>query len=68
MVTSTPKKYQLPEFLVNIVDQETYEHWLRRQAASLVTRDRKSGAPVSAADYRVAIHDAVLASNGFDCD
>lgn len=56
----------LPGFLVDVVAQDVYERWLRRKAKSLVERDKKSGADVSATVYRVAIHQAVLASDGLD--
>ena len=58
--------YQLPEFLEGLVDQGVYKRWLSRKAKSLVARDKRNGAQVSARIYREAIHQAVLASKGLD--
>lgn len=61
------KKYALPTFLVGEVDQAAYQRWLERKAQAHVRRDRKRGNVTAIGDtYRVAIHAAVVASNGQD--
>ena len=47
MTAPKSRKYQRPDFLVDVVEQDVYERWLRRKAQSLVDRDRRSGAGVS---------------------
>ncbi len=66
MTEPKSRKYQRPDFLVNVVEQDTYERWLYRKTKSLVSRDRSNGAEVSLIVYRDAIHQAVLASKGLD--
>src|SRR5215213_4014564 len=62
-----PKKYQLPHFLVGRCTQAVYERWLRAKAAAHVKRDRNRGNAAAIGEaYRVAIHTAVVASNGND--
>jgi hypothetical protein len=61
------KKYALPAFLVGIVDQTAYQRWLARKALAHVRRDRKRGNATAIGNaYRIAIHAAVIASNGLD--
>jgi hypothetical protein len=61
------KKYAIPPFLVGKVDQAAYQRWLERKAQAHVRRDRKRGNTTAIGDtYRVAIHAAVIASNGQD--
>jgi hypothetical protein len=48
------------------IDAATYRRWLDRKAIAHVRRDRARGRPCSAATYRKAIHDAVVASEGRD--
>ncbi len=61
------RKYGLPDFLVGILDQESYERWLRRKAAGHCKRDRKRGnVSISQELYRLAIHHAVVRSGGLD--
>lgn len=61
------RKYPLPAFLDGILDQESYERWLKRKAAAHCKRDRKRGnASISQESYRLAIHHAVVRSGGLD--
>lgn len=65
---STRKKYALPHFLAGRCTQAAYERWLYARAQAHVKRDRKRGnTTASAESYRIAIHAAVVASNGNDC-
>lgn len=66
MTEPKSRKYQRPDFLVDVVEQDVYKRWLRRKAKSLVDRDKRSGAEVSSIVYRDAIHQAVLSSGGRD--
>ncbi|MFA5939703.1 MAG: hypothetical protein WC809_10155 [Sinimarinibacterium sp.] len=59
-------KYALPPFLISVVTQESYQRWLTRKAAAHVKRDRARGHLCTGANYREAIHAAVLASDGTD--
>lgn len=66
-MSPTPKKYALPQFLAGRCTQATYERWLYAKAQAHVTRDRKRGnASAAGESYRIAIHAAVVASNGND--
>jgi hypothetical protein len=57
--------YDLPEFLDGIVSHATYVRRLRRKAATHLKRDRNRGnVGANGAAYRLAIHEAVLRSNG----
>lgn len=61
------KRYDLPSFLNGVISQEFYERWLRRKAQAHVKRDRKRGNQTAIGEaYRLAIHAAVLVSNGQD--
>lgn len=60
------RKRQLPAFLVGVVSEELYLRWLLRKARAHVVRDRARGMSASGAQYRDAIHAAVLASEGLD--
>ena len=61
------RKYELPSFLSKRVSHEVYEHWLRRRAQSHVKRDRRRGNKEAIGElYRIAIHEAVLKSDGCD--
>lgn len=61
------KKYVKPAFLPTQVNQEKYERWLRRKAQAVVRRDRRRGFAAAIGEcYRVAIHKAVLESQGRD--
>ena len=62
-----PRKFALPQFLQDRLDQVTYERWLHRKAQAHVKRDRKRGMfGVTGATYRSAIHHAVVVSEGRD--
>jgi len=61
------KKYQLPEFLAEFVDQKVYERWLHRKAVAHVRRDRNRGNKTATnEEYKIAIHKAVYDSGGKD--
>src|SRR6267143_3222696 len=63
----TMKKYQLPEFLVGVITQERYERWLQRKSIAHVRRDQRRGNPSARnVEYKIAIHDAILQSEGLD--
>jgi hypothetical protein len=63
-----PRKHSMPEFLKGKkVTPEIYERWLGRKAMAHVKRDRNRGhSKASVAQYKEAIHAAVLQSKGFD--
>lgn len=62
-----PRIYNLPPFLEGVVDRNTYIRWLRRKASAHIKRDRNRGNLLAdGASYRMAIHEAVLRSNGRD--
>jgi hypothetical protein len=44
----------------------TYPSWVQRKAVTLCKRDQKRGGTGNVQHYRLAIHDAVLASDGRD--
>ena len=57
----------MPSFLVGKVQPEVYERWLNRKAMAHVKRDRKRGHLAAIrAQYKEAIHAAVLVSGGKD--
>ena len=61
------RKFELPKFLEGVQTQETYERWLRRKAAAHLKRDRRRGNTIATGEmYRIAIHEAVVASQGCD--
>ena len=60
------RKRALPDYLVGRVTLSVYDRWLARKAAAHLKRDRKRGHAATAAAYRDAIHDAVVASGGRD--
>jgi hypothetical protein len=62
-----PRKHTLPAFLTGKVSPDAYERWLGRKAQAHVKRDRARGNPgAMRAQYKEAIHAAVLASRGVD--
>lgn len=62
-----PLKYHLPAFLDGIVDQAAYQRWVERKVDAHVRRDRKRGNSAAIGEaYRLAIHAAVIASEGRD--
>ena len=44
----------------------TYPGWVQRKALTLAKRDQKRGGVGNVQQYRLAIHEAVLASEGRD--
>lgn len=61
------RKYRAPDFLAGLHDQATYERWLQRKAQAHVKRDRKRGNTLATvAEYKSAIHAAVVESKGYD--
>jgi hypothetical protein len=61
------RKYQLPDFLGEVLTREIYERWLHRKAMAHIKRDRKRGNDsCKMAAYKQAIHTAVLNSGGRD--
>lgn len=60
-------KYQIPTFLGALITQERYERWLRGRTAAHIRRDRKRGNKAASGEvYRVAMHTAVVMSEGVD--
>ena len=60
-------KFALPHFLEGIQTQESYLKWLTRKAVAHIKRDRNRGNVVATtSSYKVAIHEAVCESGGFD--
>jgi hypothetical protein len=59
-------KRAMPPFLTGQVLPEAYSRWLARKATAHVRRDRARGRPASVAQYKDAIHEAVLVSRGCD--
>jgi hypothetical protein len=61
----TTRKYQVPIALGIL--QLKYERWLSRKAVAHVRRDKRRGNVSAVTEaYKIAIHKAVLASNGED--
>jgi hypothetical protein len=61
------KKYALPIFLRGNATQANYLRWLGRKSITHVRRDRERGNLTAINEaYKVAIHGAVVASNGRD--
>jgi hypothetical protein len=61
------QKYSLPLFLIGKVTQENYLRWLGRKSIAHVKRDKKRGNTTAINEqYKMAIHNAVIASNGRD--
>lgn len=62
-----PRLYELPPFLNGVIERDAYVRWLRRKTTAHLKRDRNRGNTVAdGAAYRMAIHEAVLRSNGVD--
>jgi hypothetical protein len=57
----TPAPPWLPESVAR-----TYPGWVQRKAVTLCKRDQKRGGSGNVQDYRLAIHNAVVASAGLD--
>jgi hypothetical protein len=61
------KKYSIPQFLAGKIKEETYLRWLRRKAQAHLKRDRnRNNETATGEDYRHAIHEAVIQSDGKD--
>ncbi len=61
------KRYALPDFLRDVLPEESYVRWLRRKAVAHHRRDRGRGNTTSTlSDYTQELHRAVIASNGLD--
>ncbi len=61
------RKYERPEFLAGTIGQDQYERWLHRKAKAHVNRDRRRGNETASNEsYKVAIHAAVMESDGRD--
>ena len=60
-------KYARPDFLVRVVQQDDYEHWLHRKAQTHVRRDRaRKNTQATVSRYKEEIHKAVCESLGKD--
>ncbi len=67
MATVVQGKITLPSFLVGTLEESTYRRWLVRKAVAHVKRDRARGNEQATwAEYRDAIHAAVLECRGLD--
>jgi len=61
-------KYHRPDFLLEKLEREAYESWLRRKALAHVKRDRERGnTTATIQEYKEAVHLAVVGSRGLDC-
>jgi hypothetical protein len=66
-ISIVPRKYECPGFLSGVISQQTYEKWLHRKAQAHYRRDKKRGNSTSTcAEYKMAIHQAVIDSQGRD--
>ncbi len=60
-------KYPFPKFLNDICTEKKYLRWLSAKSQAHVCRDKRRGSNYSINEhYKVAIHQAVLLSKGFD--
>ena len=59
-------EYLPPTFLNGRVTPSDYRKWLQRQAVQHRKRDKPRGNKKTIADYKKAIHKAVMKSNGLD--
>jgi hypothetical protein len=67
MTSKQPRRYQFPASLAVGIDQRKYERWLHWRAVAHVKRDRLRGnREANVAEYKQAIHSAVIASDGLD--
>jgi hypothetical protein len=61
------KKYKLPKFLEGQVEQAKYNDWLSKKSISHTRNDRRRGNSKAVNEaYKMAIHAAIIDSNGFD--
>lgn len=59
--------YSRPPFLPTIITTKQYKDWLQDKAMTHCRRDRKRGnSTATISEYKTAIHNAVIASNGLD--
>ena len=61
-----PFKSPMPAFLEGHLSAEAYDRWLNRKAVAHMRRDRARGRPATRAQYKAAIHQAVVLSEGRD--
>lgn len=61
-----PFKSPMPAFLEGHISPEAYDRWLNRKAVAHVKRDRARGRAAARAEYKAAIHQAVVMSEGRD--
>lgn len=64
-----PKAHLLPPFLDQIIEPSIYSDWLESMAKQHAKRDRRRGHDKATAKrslYKIAIHEAVLLSQGKD--
>ena len=54
-----------PDWMTD-ASKATYPGWVQRKAVTLYKRDQKRGGVGNVQQYRLAIHEAVLASQGHD--
>ena len=59
-------RFEMPAWLHGAVESAAYARWLQRKAVAHVRRDRARGRSCSVSDYKFAIHQAVVDSNGLD--
>ena len=59
-------KFAMPAFLEGVVEPPTYARWLARKAVAHVRRDGSRGRSCTVAEYKLAIHAAVVACGGRD--
>ena len=60
-------KYRLPDFLDGVLSREEYVRWLDRTASAHTRRDRRRfDRKIERKDYKEAIHEAALRSDGCD--
>jgi len=66
-IRAMPRKYELPVFLADVTSRSAYIDWLSKKAATHVKRDKERGNTTATTQkYKVAIHNAVISSNGSD--
>ena len=59
--------YTKPNFIPETISQQQYGKWLTRKANAHVRRDRRRGnTTATVKEYKEAIHEAVINSQGFD--
>ena len=61
-----PTRYPLPHFLIGVIPQTKYAHWLSAKATAHVKRDKKLRPDITKIEYKKRIHEAVIRSEGKD--